>query len=230
MQTRMIILQSSEISCKMGAKCAARARELGNDVQIFNGIHGRDAHKILAQQRLVQYKPKMKGGRLGVLGCFLSHYFLWRMVVATKQPLMILEHDAWMLRPLPDNVLELFPDVLKLDSLNPYLSTYNKELEAQSDDLQIWSLHDRKEHGKHEHSRGLYSMGGYGYIIKPHAAEEIIDQCFRFGFRPADHMLHTTDKIDIHHIAPSIVRIHEEYTKHSMKTMSLTRNLEANSS
>ena len=41
---------------------------------------------------------------------------------------MILEHDAYMLRPLPNKVLKRFPDVLKLDSLDPYLKTYNKDL------------------------------------------------------------------------------------------------------
>ena len=80
------------------------------------------------------------------------------------------------------------------------------------------------------HNKGLYSIGGYGYIIKPHAAEHLIEKVSVNGFRPADHQIHTTDKIDIHHIAPSVVRIHADYAADSaMKTMSLTRNLEANS-
>jgi len=230
MQTRIIVLQSSEISRSMGAKCIARAKEFGIEAEIFPGIHGADAHQILHDLGLRQYKSKMKGGRLGVLGCFLSHYFLWVECVENNAPLMIFEHDAYMLRPLPDNVLDLFPDVLKLDSLDPYSKTYNKKLSEQSEEIKIWSLHDRKEHGKQEHSRGLYSIGGYGYIVKPHAAAHIIEQCNMYGFRPADHQLHTTDEIDIHHIAPSIVRIHEDYHDlRAMKTMSLTRNLEANS-
>ena len=231
MRTRIIVLQSSEISRSMGAKCIARAKEFGIEAEVFNGIHGANAPEILAELKLRQYKPKMKGGRLGVLGCFLSHYFLWDECVKSDEPYMILEHDAYMLRPLPENVLGLFPDVLKLDSLDPYSKTYNKKLSAQSEEIKIWSLHDRKEHGKQEHTRGLYSIGGYGYIIKPHAAEHIIEQCKRYGFRPADHQLHTTNEIDINHIAPSIVRIHTDYHDlRAMKTMSLTRNLEANSS
>ena len=230
MQTRIIVLQNSEISRSMGAKCISRAKEFGIDAKIFNGIDGRDAHDILFNLRLRQYKPKMKGGRLGVLGCFLSHYFLWNECYKSQQPMLVLEHDAYMLRPLPKKVLKLFPDVLKLDSLDPYRDTYNAELDAQSEELHIWSLHERAEHGKHIHSRGLYSIGGYGYIIKPHAAAHIIEQCKLYGFRPADHQLHTTDEIDIHHISPSIVRIHKEYNKlNAMKEMSLTRNLEKNS-
>ena len=214
----------------MGAKCIARAKEFGIDAEVFNGIDGRDAHDILLYLKLRQYKPKMKGGRLGVLGCFLSHFFLWQECVSNNEPYMILEHDAYMLRPLPKKILKRFPDVLKLDSLDPYRDTYNNELASQTEELRIWSLHERKEHGKYQHSRGLYSIGGYGYIIKPHAAHEIITQARLFGFRPADHMLYTTDKIDIHHIAPSIVRIHQDYLNHSaMKAMSLTRNLEKNS-
>ena len=230
MQSKIIVLGSSDISVSMGKKCIARAKEFGVELEIFDAIHGADAHEIIKELGLRQYKAKMIGGRLGVLGCFLSHYFLWHECVDAQEPFMIFEHDAYMLRPLPEKVLKLFPDILKLDSLNPYRSTYNEELESQSKQDTIWSLHDRLEHGKHIHSRGLYSIGGYGYIIKPHAADHLIEQCKTFGFRPADHQIHTTDKIDIHHIAPSVVRIHADYAAHSaMKTMSLTRNLEANS-
>ena len=230
MKTKIIVLQSSEISVSMGAKCIARAKEFGIDAEMSNGVHGADAPDILKSLGLRQYKPKMKGGRLGVLGCFLSHYFLWEECCKANEPYMIFEHDAYMLRPLPDNVLDLFPDILKLDSLDPYRDTYDAELDAQGREDTIWSLHDRLEHGKHIHSKGLYSIGGYGYIIKPHAAEHLIEKVSVNGFRPADHQIHTTDKIDIHHIAPSVVRIHADYAADSaMKTMSLTRNLEANS-
>ena len=230
MKCKIIVLASSDISVSMGNKCIARAKEFGIDAEVSNGVHGEDAHKILAELGLRQYKAKMKGGRLGVLGCFLSHYFLWNECIKSNEPYMILEHDAYMLRPLPSKVLKLFPDVLKLDSLDPYLETYNQDLEDQPKEDSIWSLRDRKEHGKHIHERGLYSIGGYGYIIKPHAAKEIITECKTHGFRPADHQIHTTTNIDIHHISPSVVRIHKDYHDHdAMKTLSLTRNLEANS-
>ena len=230
MQSKIIVLGSSDISVSMGKKCIARAKEFGVELEIFDAIHGADAPEIIKELGLRQYKAKMKGGRLGVLGCFLSHYFLWKECIATQEPFMIFEHDAYMLRPLPKKVLKLFPDILKLDSLDPYRDTYNAELDAQDRQDTIWSLHDRLEHGKHIHSKGLYSIGGYGYIIKPHAAEHLIEKVSVNGFRPADHQIHTTDKIDIHHIAPSVVRIHADYAAHSaMKTMSLTRNLEANS-
>jgi len=94
----------------------------------------------------------------------------------------------------------------------------------------VWSLHDREEHGKHIHSHGLYSIGGYGYIIKPHAAQHILDQINIYGFLPADQQIYTSKHVDVHHIAPSVVRIHPEYQDDQlMKTLSLTRNLEANS-
>ena len=230
MQTKIIILQSSNISKDIGQKCIARAKKCGIDIETSDGVHGADAKEILANLGLWQHKHKMKGGRLGVLGCFLSHYFLWQECVNTNEPYMIFEHDAYMLRPLPLNVLDLFPDILKLDSLDPYLSTYNQDIENQPREQRVWSLHERIEHGKHIHSGGLYSIGGYGYIIKPHAAQHLIDESKEHGFRPADHMLYTTEEIDIHHIAPSIVRIHPQYQEaEAMKSMSLTRNLEANS-
>lgn len=231
MQNKIIVLGSSDISVSIGEKCIARAKEFGVKLEIFDAIHGADAPEVIKELGLRQYRAKMKGGRLGVLGCFLSHYFLWHECVEANEPFMIFEHDAYMLRPLPKKVLKLFPDILKLDSLDPYRDTYNAELDAQGKEDTIWSLHDRLDHGKHIHNKGLYSIGGYGYIIKPHAAKHLIEKVSVNGFRPADHQIHTTDKIDIHHIAPSVVRIHADYAAHSaMKTMSLTRNLEKNSS
>jgi GR25 family glycosyltransferase involved in LPS biosynthesis len=230
MKTKIIVLQSSEISVSMGNKCIARAKEFGIDAEVSNGIHGADAPELLKSLGLRQYKPKMKGGRLGVLGCFLSHYFLWKDCCKDNEPYMIFEHDAYMLRPLPENILDLFTGILKLDSLDPYRKTYTEELNNQSTKQTIWSLHTRTDHGKHVHTRGLYSIGGYGYILKPQAAYQLIDQTKKYGYRPADHALHTSKHVDVHHIAPSVVRIHPEYQDHQlMRTLSLTRNLESNS-
>ena len=190
MQNKIIVLGSSDISVSMGEKCIARAKEFGVRLDIFNAIHGADAPEIIEELGLHQYRAKMKGGRLGVLGCFLSHYFLWHECVKANEPFMIFEHDAYMLRPLPKRVLKLFPDILKLDSLDPYRDTYDADLDAQGREDTIWSLHDRLDHGKHIHNKGLYSIGGYGYIIKPHAAEHLIEKVSVNGFRPADHQIH----------------------------------------
>jgi GR25 family glycosyltransferase involved in LPS biosynthesis len=228
MKTKIIVLESNEHSATMGQKCISRAKEFGISPEIFSAVDGRDAPAILEELGLRQYKFKMKGGRLGVLGCFLSHYFLWCECVEADEPFMILEHDAYMLRPLPEDIMDRFTDILKLDYLNPYSKMYNNHIVQQQDiEEEIWSLHDREDHGKFVHSQGLYSMGGYGYIVKPHAALHLVGETKMHGYRPADHMLYTTEFTDIQHIKPSIVRIHPEYIEqNAMKTLSLTRNLE----
>ena len=38
MKTKIIVLQSSEISRSMGAKCKARAEEFDIEAEVFNGI------------------------------------------------------------------------------------------------------------------------------------------------------------------------------------------------
>jgi len=228
MKTKIIVLENNDHSARMGQKCITRAKEFGISPEIFPAVDGRDAPAIIEELGLRQYKFKMKGGRPGVLGCFLSHYFLWCECAEANEPYMIFEHDAYMLRPLPDDILRRFSDILKLDYLNPYSKQYNDWIrEQENEEEEIWSLHDREDHGKFVHSQGLYSMGGYGYIVHPHAAENLVGQVRMHGFRPADHMLYTNEFTDIQHIKPSIVRIHPEYLeKNAMKTMSLTRNLE----
>jgi len=101
MQSKIIVLGSSDISVSMGKKCIARAKDFDVELEIFDAIHGEDAPEVIKELGLRQYRAKMKGGRLGVLGCFLSHYFLWHECVEANEPFMIFEHDAYMLRPLP---------------------------------------------------------------------------------------------------------------------------------
>ncbi len=235
MQSKIIILNSSDISVSMGNKCIDRAKQFGVNLTKFDAIHGAEAPAIIEELGLRQYKFKMKGGRLGVLGCFLSHYFLWLECIEADEPYMIFEHDSYMLRSLPDGVLDLFTGILKLDHLNPYVGSYTTDINKQSNDQQqVWSLNDVEDFDpKFVLGTGKrYSKGGYGYIIKPDAARGIVNEVLEYGFRPADHQLHTSQEynVDVQHILPSIVRIHPEYSENDlMKSASLTRNLEANS-
>lgn len=64
--------------------------------------------------------PKM---RRGELGCFISHYELWKQCAELNCPILILEHDVEMKMPLPSNLQ--FNELLNLD----YCSTLRKDIE-----------------------------------------------------------------------------------------------------
>ena len=56
----------------------------------------------------------------------------WKQCVEDNIPYTILEHDGYFINHMPDDVLENFTDVLKLDNLDPYSKNYNEEIDSAS--------------------------------------------------------------------------------------------------
>jgi hypothetical protein len=70
---------------------------------------------------------------VGVFGCFLSHYYLWKQCSTDNIPYIILEHDGYIIKPFPADVLNQFKDVLNLDGLDPYSKHYENSLKTETD-------------------------------------------------------------------------------------------------
>ena len=111
----------------MAKDCYDQAILHGLSPSYFKAINGNDA-ALHYQRTGVRLRRKMKKGRLGVVGCFFSHYYLWQECMQTNTPLVILEHDGYMLKPLPANILDTFEDVLKLDRCDPFSNSIIKQL------------------------------------------------------------------------------------------------------
>jgi hypothetical protein len=58
---------------------------------------------------------------LGHYGNFLSHFYLWMQCVRDKVPYLVLEHDGWLMREIPGNILNQFDDICKLDCFSPWM-------------------------------------------------------------------------------------------------------------
>ena len=140
-------------------------------------------------------------------------------------PYLILEHDGYFVRPLPDDVLDRFDDVLKLDGENPFSKDYDQIINsqnAQTTSIQKYNNPDAKF--LHKNETGNYMRGAYGYIIKPHAAKIIVDWISVNGFVPADNQLGDA-LVDIQVTVPSVVRLHPAYNNR-IRELSLTSNPE----
>lgn len=227
MRTKIIVLQNNQLSQTVAQDCIEQAAKFGITAEVFDAINGFDASRHL---ELLNIKPlgKFKKGRVGIVGCLLSHYYLWLDCVKHNVPYLVLEHDGYFIKPLPDNILDLFDDVIKLDSGNPYKDSYEQWLATHSNDASsIWTIHD-DEHsgGTGEAAAGWYTLGAYAYIIKPHAAVKLIDWVKTQGFLPTDWLL-GTKIVSVSHHCPSIARLHPLYAKDgNIKKLSTTMNLE----
>jgi GR25 family glycosyltransferase involved in LPS biosynthesis len=228
MKFKIIRLKGNSISEKYALECIEQASKFEIDVSYFDAVNGLEYQKHLTQLN-INPRYKFKKGKAGVYGCFLSHYYLWKKCIEDDIPYTILEHDGFFIKPLPEDILDNFDDVLKLDSFDPYSKNYNKEIEntiSKKIEYVPYVNPTPKtsidKTGNSKHGTGNYLKGAYGYIIKPHAAEKIISWIDTNGFVPADQQI-GSNIVDIKVTVPTVVRLHPNYFG-NMTTMSLTVN------
>ena len=226
-KAKIITLKDNELSERVAKDCIAQAAKFGVSVEIFDAINGFDANFHLDSLNI---KPltKFKKGRVGIVGCFLSHYYLWLDCIKDNTPYIILEHDGYFIKPLPENILDSFDDIIKLDSGNPYKNSYNSWIsEHENDTPLIWTIKNHEGGGGlGQTDAGWHTMGAYAYIIKPHAAEKLVTWVKVNGFLPTDWLI-GADVVNITHYSPTIARLHPLYAVDgNVKKLSLTMHLE----
>lgn len=222
MKTFIIRLKNNPISEKYSLECVEQAKTFGIEIEYFDAINGLEYLSHLDKLK-INPRYKFKKGRAGVFGCFLSHYYLWKKCVEDNTPFVILEHDGYFIKPLEDNILEQFQDVLKLDDLDPFSSSYENLLNEQSNlPLSIKKYYNSTAKFLEKNQTGNYMRGAYGYIIKPHAAKKIVDWIAVNGFVPADNQIGDAI-VDIQVVSPTVVRLHPAYFK-KIGELSLTGN------
>ena len=80
-------------------------KDFGLDTYFHEGTYGDEVEKIFAQENRVLHHTSFKGNpvddeyrglcmRLGVMGCFHSHYRLWQKCVELNEPILIFEDDV----------------------------------------------------------------------------------------------------------------------------------------
>lgn len=141
-------------------------------------------------------KHKVTRRGKGVLGCFLSHYYLWKKCVELNTPIGVLEYDAIFIRELPDNILSQFDDYLNLDytrhthlGLSSKGHEYITQIELEKNKLiEVNNLQENLKSVKHhfKYINNNHIKGAFGYIIKPAGAKKLIDATKEHGILPAD--------------------------------------------
>tara|TARA_B100000131_G_scaffold168602_1_gene162979 strand:+ start:5959 stop:6810 length:852 start_codon:yes stop_codon:yes gene_type:complete len=249
----IIILKEVPISVEVGDKCLKQAKKFGISPQVFDGVYGTDADKIFDT---FGYKIKNNRARAkmtlspGVRGCVASHILLLHKCIQDDVPFLILEHDSYMIRELPSNILLGFSDVIKLDPYQPFLSDYNESAEKK-DTLSLsekeigFTKYKRPNIKGFKKNRTLgalfddngnllkadktnyeYFSGTYGHIVKPSGAKKIISYIEEYGLFPADWLFNGA-YLDLMTTSKTIVRIHPEYNASECKEkkLSTTSNL-----
>lgn len=224
MKSFIIILQESEHSRKVGQEAIEAANKFGIYPEVHPGVLGYNSPEKFKEYGITRFLTREIIDQPGHQGCFLSHFELWMKCVQLDEPILILEHDGVFIRPLPDDILDKFDGVLKLDAFDVYYKVpeYLAQMEASMDQpVDVWHRPSRASW----HGTGEFIWGAYGYIIKPHAALELIQFARRIGAAPTD--VHIGRNIvDIKATTVTVVKMHTSYTDNSITAMSSTNKLE----
>jgi GR25 family glycosyltransferase involved in LPS biosynthesis len=222
MKSFIIRLKGNHISETHALDCISQGKKYNLEIEYFDAINGLNCD-IFFQNLNINAKYKFKKRRPGVAGCFLSHYFLWRQCLEDKIPYLILEHDGYFIRPLPEDILSRFTEVLKLDNLDPYSKNYDELIEIEKSNIvDITKYHNPQAKFLEKNQTGNYMRGAYSYIIKPQAARKLINWVGINGWVPADQLIGDAI-VDIQVVTPTIARLHPAYSN-KISELSLTGN------
>lgn len=101
--------------------------------------------------------------RPGARGCWFSHWGLWSHCIAIDQPIVILEHDAFITAP--------WPEAIDLDQC-------------------IWKLHCPDGRGERTNTiTGEWACGAWAYTLTPRFAQQLIDFSRLNGAQAVDKQL-----------------------------------------
>jgi GR25 family glycosyltransferase involved in LPS biosynthesis len=217
MKSYIITMLGHELSEQLSAQCREQAARVGVNVEIFQAIWGREYQQHLAKLNIKLGKQKLSKMTLGHYGNFLSHFYLWMQCVQDQVPYLVLEHDGWLMRPIPQDIFSQFDDVCKLDCFSPWMKQdggYDVVVDQdQTSPVTVYSILDiPKITGYSDPLRfkkraGCYSSGVYAYIIKPQGAKKLIDYIRENGFLATDNQVNT-NVMDVKVCIPSVARLH----------------------
>ncbi len=226
MKSFVIYKEGDAFSTELASECIDSANKFGITVEKYPGVYNDIENKFIKENLFVNADCKNRLDKLGAKGCLLSHFYLWKMCVDINQPLFIFEHDALMINPLPNNVLNLFEDYLNLDYnrkiYRKNLVGYHEELtNLKTDQIDITKMEIKSGAGFKFINRN-HIVGAHGYIIKPTGAKKIIDGLLVDGAIPAD-MAPNSKYVNMYHTTQTVVRVNPKMTS-QMAKLSHTRN------
>ena len=206
MKAFVITVKGNEYSENCADRCIKSAEEHGLKVEKFYGVDKEHAYEVMHENNLEwtwannnnaatdcpitglhTFPYTTGGGSLASLtskiGCSMSHFLLWKKCVDLYEPILILEHDAVFLRPLPDFEFNGICQINDPAGCTPRGVEWSQKMQQRGGEGTFPKTWIRKENERHIPD-GL--AGNSAYIIKPWAAKEVISKIKEIGVWPND--------------------------------------------
>lgn len=179
----IITMQGNTVSEALAKDCMDSAKKFGLSPEIFPAVHGNQVDSAWREHNLKEFKfnHRVKILSKGTIGCLISHLILWKKSIEINKPILIFEHDAVVIRPIPSTITAKFTEICHLDRLSRITTNYDEEVQVdRGEDVTIFL-------GKRPPASGLelYNKtsikGSHGYIIKPQGAQRLLDWVWASG-------------------------------------------------
>ncbi len=225
MKSFVIYKEGDAFSTELANECIESAKQFNIVVEKFSGIYENIDDLIISEKLFLNPLAHDRVSKMGVKGCFLSHYFLWKQCVIDNVPFLIFEYDALMINKLPENVLELFVDCLNLDFSRHKLLKNKLEYESSlvKEPIKIFPLLETpSSQDNFKYLNRNHIKGAFGYIIKPDGAKKLLSGLQSEGILPADIALNLK-YLQLNYTAPSVVRLNPKML-YNLAKLSHTKN------
>ena len=182
----IIHLPKIQSSLESATKLKTELKNINLDAELFEGTYGSDAVDLFRSESRIVHPISFKGtpvdecyigksNRPGVMGCFYSHYRLWKKCVELNETICIFEDDVEIHRPLIpvtfDDVLILTLGARKSEKYKQYL--YNPSGEPNAVEYHHSSM-----------------PGTTGYMITPVGAQKLLNE-YHTTFLASDNAMNT---------------------------------------
>ena len=186
----VITMKGRSFSEELADECIASGKKFNIEIEKFDAIQLDDVSPTYKKLNLRPF-PKLKKSRdtKGVRGCFCSHFLLWQKCIELNRPLLIFEHDALIIRPIPADLPNKFSELCNLDA-------YSRTSKVYEDHLKVFENNDVIAHKPNTPEKTFKSgfhyydkeciKGLHAYFIKPQGAKSLIDFARNKGALPAD--------------------------------------------
>ncbi len=219
MKAFVITLRGFHYSEKGADRCIATAAKQGVVVEKFDAVTKgaardvMDAHELFWTWPVVApntcpftglkrhlYPPGDANARLG---CAMSHFLLWKRCVEIGEPIIILEHDAVFLCPLP----ELPADFGAIMLNNPAKATPKGGWWKQQIEAKGFGVHPKTVVFEDGRPDGL--AGNSAYVISPKAAQRCAALYSQVGVWPNDATLCRQLVDGLMEVYPFVTEVHQ---------------------
>lgn len=180
----IIRIVGNETSEEMALRCSDSCTSVGQPWKYFDAIDGTsgkiklplDYHPIL---NLIKHTND--GLTVTEIACFLSHFLLWVKCVELDRPIVILEHDAIMIKPYTEH---------------PFFSTISYLGCSEQYDEEIPVMFPMPPHGRLG-DNARFILRAHAYAVDPMVAKKLVTRCLDRGIYTAADCVMTPEDFSI---------------------------------